>query len=99
MSRNLVRPYFPLPPAQYDQVYFSEILRSFSVYLQQQQNPGEGRHTNLVLTGLISDTDQGLEPGALFESNGFVKVAKANRPHPASVSATGATGSVTVTTT
>ena len=63
MSRNLVRPFFPIPPQEYDQTYFDEVIRSFAVYLDQMQNPGEGRHTALVLTNLQTD-DQGLEVGS-----------------------------------
>ena len=66
MSRNLVRPFFPIPPQEYNQGYFNEVIRAFSVYLDQMQNPGEGRHTKLVLTDLPK-SDQGLEPGSLFE--------------------------------
>ena len=65
MSRNLVRPFFPIPPQEYDQTYFDEVIRSFAVYLDQMQNPGEGRNTALVLTNLQND-DQGLEVGSLF---------------------------------
>jgi hypothetical protein len=96
MSRNLVRPYFPIPPERYDQSYFAEIIRSFSTYIQQQQNPGEGRNTFIVLTNL-QENDAGLETGALFQQNGFVKIALANTPHPAGVSSTASVGSVTVT--
>ena len=52
MSRNLVRPYFPIPPSTYSQPYFSEVLRAFSVYVEQQANPGEGRNTFTVFTQL-----------------------------------------------
>ena len=38
-SRRLSRPYFPIPPSGYDQRYFTEVLRSFSVFLEQIQNP------------------------------------------------------------
>ena len=97
MSRNLNVPYFPLPPQGYQQQYFAELVRSFSVYLTQQQNPGEGRNTALVLTELQED-DFGLEVGALFQQDGFVKVTLTNRPHARGVSSTGSVGSVTVTT-
>ena len=96
MSRNLVLPFFPVAPKEYDQQYLAEIVRSFSVYLEQMQNPGEGRHTRLVLTGL-PNSDQGLETGSLFERNGFVKITIANQPNLLGVLATGAVGSVTVT--
>jgi len=96
MSRNLVRPFFPIPPQEYNQGYFNEVIRAFSVYLDQMQNPGEGRHTRLVLTGL-PNSDQGLETGSLFERNGFVKITIADQPNLLGVLATGAVGSVTVT--
>ena len=97
MSRNLVRPFFPIPPKEYSQQYFDEVIRSFSVYLDQMQNPGDGRHTRLVLTAL-PNSDQGLETGSLFERNGFVKITIADQPNLLGVSSTGAVGSVTVTT-
>lgn len=98
MSRNLTLPYFAVPPAEYNQAYFAELVRSFSVYLLQQQNPGEGRNTFIVLTGLQTD-DVGLETGSLFQQDGFVKITLANAPHVRGLSATGLVGSVTVTTT
>lgn len=98
MSRNLLRPFFPVPPREYNQGYLAEIVRSFSVYLEQQQNPGEGRNTNLTLTALQTD-DVGLELGALFQQGGFVKIAQPNTPHVRGSSALGSVGTVTVVTT
>lgn len=97
-SRNIPLPYFPIPPGQYNPAYFAEIIRAFSVYLAQQQNPGEGRNTFIVLTALQTD-DVGLEPGALFQQGGFVKITEANTPHVRGSSATGSVGTVTVSTT
>jgi len=97
MSRNLVLPYFPVPPQSYDQKYIAEVVRSFSVYLLQMQNPGEGRNTELVLTNLQTD-DSGLENGALFQQGGFVKIALIDMPHVRGQQATGSVGAVTVTT-
>jgi len=97
MSRNLILPFFPIAPQQYDQQYTDEVVRSFSVYLQQMQNPGEGRHTALTLTNLQTD-DSGLETGALFQQDGFVKIALVDKPHVRGSSATGSVGTVTVST-
>lgn len=97
MSRNLVRPFFAVPPVDYSQSYLEEVVRSFSVYLEQMQNPGEGRNTFIVLTNLQTD-DSGLENGALFQQEGFVKIALINMPHVRGQQATGSVGSVTVTT-
>ena len=97
MSRNLVRPYFPIPPDSYNQAYFNEVIRAFSVYVQQQQNPGEGRNTFTVFTQLQTD-DSGLEIGAVFNHGGYLKVTEANTPHARGSTGTGGVGSVTVTT-
>ena len=31
-------PFFPLPPTGYDQMYLTEVVRSFSVFLNQFKN-------------------------------------------------------------
>lgn len=95
-SRNVPKPFFPVPPAGYDRRYMAELVRAFSVYLEQIQNPGEARATFMVLTDLQSN-DYGLEVGALFQQGGFVKVVQANTPHVGGLSATGSVGAVTVT--
>lgn len=98
MARNLVRPFFPVPPAQYSQQYFANLTQSFSVYMEQQGNPGEERATKLTLTDLQTD-DSGLETGALFQQGGFVKVTLSNTPHVRGSTGTGGVGTVTVSTT
>ena len=96
MSRNLILPFFAVPPTQYDQHYFANLTRSFAIYMEQQQNPGEERATRLTLTDLQTD-DFGLENGALFQQGGFVKVTLEDMPHVRGSGATGAVGTVTVT--
>lgn len=98
MSRNLVRPFFPDPPQGYSQNYFAELVRSFSTYLVNMQNPGEGRNTFAVFTNLQKD-DVGLETGAIFNHGGYVKITEINTPHVRGSTATASVGSVTVTTT
>ena len=97
MSRNQILPYFAVPPLEYDQAYFANLTRSFATYMQQQQNPGEDRATRLTLTDLQTD-DYGLETGALFQQDGFVKITLINKPHVRGSAGTGGVGSVTVTT-
>ena len=48
MSRRLSRPYFPIPPDQYQRTYFAEVIRAFSVFLEQIQNPGDVRATDIT---------------------------------------------------
>jgi hypothetical protein len=98
MSRNLVRPFFPEPPREYSNRYFSELVRSFSTYLINMQNPGEGRNTFGVFTNLQTD-DSGLETGAIFNHGGYVKITQENTPHVRGSAGIGSVGSVTVTTT
>jgi hypothetical protein len=95
MSRRLSRPFFPIPPPQYMQNYFAELVRSFSVYLDQMQNPGDIRGTQLTLTELQTD-DSGLETGALFQHNGFVKIAQLDAASVRGSGGTGQAGQVTV---
>jgi hypothetical protein len=94
-SRNIPSIAFPVPPKDYDPRYMAELTRVFVQFLQQVQNPGEGRNTFTVFTALQSD-DQGLESGAVFrDGNYFLKVATANQPNVGGVTATGGVGQIT----
>lgn len=52
MSRGVPIPFFPTPPRDYSQSYFSQLVRNFSVFAQQTQVPGPIQATQLTLTGL-----------------------------------------------
>ena len=94
-GRRLVLPQFPTAPMAYDPKYMAEVVRSFSVFLELFNNPGDARHTELTLTNL-QQNDYNLETGALFQQDGVLKIVIANKPHPAGLSGTGTVGSVTV---
>ena len=96
-GRRLVLPQFPRAPEQYNASYMSEVVRSFSVFLELFNNPGDARHTELTLTNLPQN-DYNLEVGAIFQQDGNLKIVIANKPHPAGLTGTGAVGSVTVST-
>ena len=81
-SRKVVRPLFPQAPAEYNQNYTAEVVRAFSLFLEQVQNPGDQRATNITLTNL-QDNNQGLETGAVFQVNGVLQITLANQPYPA----------------
>ncbi len=98
MSRGVPIPFFPSPPRDYNQGYFSQLVRNFSVYAQQLQAPGPVQATELTLTNLQSGNDVGLEVGAVFEVDGYLKISRLFNPHVAGASATGAVGSVIVVT-
>lgn len=58
-SQSTPIPYFPIPPREYDVRYFTEIIRSFTVFAQQVTNPGPGRFTELTLTESGTNVDRG----------------------------------------
>tara|TARA_B100000123_G_scaffold233480_1_gene183705 strand:- start:7 stop:237 length:231 start_codon:yes stop_codon:yes gene_type:complete len=66
-------PQFPLPPEEYDRIYFDELVRSLTQLVTQIQNPGELRGTKITLTDLPTSAT-GLETGALYNDGGTVKI-------------------------
>ena len=97
-TREAPVPYFPIAPQAYDQRYMSEVVRAFSVYLAQAQNPGEGRNTFSVFTNLQTD-DSGLELGGIFNHGGYVMITQLNTPHLRGSAGVGQVGTVAITTT
>jgi hypothetical protein len=96
MDRRLIPPIFSRPPATYDQLYFSDLVRGLISFVTFVQAVGEGRQTTIVLTNLASN-DYGLEPGTVFQVDGALRVPIPNRPYPAGVQANAVVGGVTVT--
>lgn len=75
MSSNQVAPpRLPEPPTEYTQQYMADLVRSIQVFIEQERNPGEMRGTKITLTALPTSAS-GLEPGALYNDSGTVKVA------------------------
>ena len=99
MAQNVPTPYFPTPPMDYEPRYMAELVRAISLYAGQLNNPGEGRNTFTVFTNLQSESNAGLEVGAVFEVDGALHVVKSNKPYVAGLSASGVLGAVTVSTT
>lgn len=95
-SRQITRVYFPNPPAEYQQDTIAAIQEAYETLIRQIQNPGDVRATDITLTNLQSGSDTGLEVGAVYEKDGFLKITLANTPNPAGVSGSGVLGSVSV---
>lgn len=57
MPNNVPVPYFPTPPAEYNRGYMAQVVRAFSIFVQQTNNPGQVRGTTLTLTGLPTYAD------------------------------------------
>ena len=72
-TEKIPLPQFPLPPEQYDRIYFDELIRTLTQTVAQLNNPGEMRGTKITLTDLPTSAS-GLETGALFNDNGTVKI-------------------------
>ena len=98
-TRQVTRVYFPNPPKEYTQSSLASVQQAYEQLVRQLQNPGDERLTNLTLTALQSGSDQNLAPGDVYEKDGFLKIALADKPNLAGVSGTTALGSVTVTIT
>ena len=95
MSRKLVRPQFPIPPREYSPQYMSEVIRQFSILMQQIRNPGDARFAEVTITQLPTN-DVGKEKGTLYNHGGFVKVSVLDTSSVAGSSATSSVGTVTV---
>jgi len=53
MASSNPAPFFAAPPAAYDQRYFAQVVRAFSVFVQQVDNPGPTVASTLRLTNLF----------------------------------------------
>ena len=52
MPTNASPPFFPTPPGEYNRQYMAQLVRAFSVFVQQANNPGDAIFTTLRLTAL-----------------------------------------------
>ena len=89
-------PRLPTPSGQIDIKYMTDLTRALEYFLAQVQNPGSLRATDITLTDLQAGNDVGLETGALYQVNEFIKIALANVSACAGSAGTGAIGTVTV---
>lgn len=83
MSSPVPRPYFPVPPREYNQQYLAEVVRSFSIFLDTITNPGKivGSQLNLLPDQLPVYADNsaakagGLSDGDVYRtSTGDLKI-------------------------
>ena len=92
---SVVPPRLPQPNGQLSIEYMYDLVSVLDVFIQQQNNPGEGRNTKLVFTALPT-SDVGLEAGTLYRIGNDVKVSLLNIAGVDGVSATISLSSVTV---
>jgi hypothetical protein len=75
MASNLPIPFFPAPQVQYTQSYMAQVIRAFSVFAQQVNNPGPVQASTLTLTNLSVYANNaaavagGLPVGAVYKTS------------------------------
>jgi hypothetical protein len=74
MDRRLIPPTFPNPPAEYDQRFMLDLVRSLNDLVTQLRAPGLGRNTTTTLTNTV-ESPTGLEPGTVWNFDGFAMLA------------------------
>ena len=57
MPSSSPAPFFPTPPGEYNRQYMAQLVRAFSVFVQQANNPGDAIFTSLRLTALPTYTN------------------------------------------
>lgn len=60
MPSSTPAPFFPTPPGDYDRQYMAQLVRAFSVFVQQVNNPGPIRGTTLTLHPSGAKIDTGV---------------------------------------
>ena len=113
MANNPVpRPYFPVPPTQYDPAYFREVVKIFSIFLQQSDNPAKitadglnlkpfGARGIQIFSNNTSAISGGLLPGDVYMlSTGELRIviSPAIIVSNTGVQALGLSGNVTIST-
>ena len=74
-TRETPVPYFPNAPQEYNQRYFDEIVRAFSLYLTPATNPGTAVFNTLNLLNLPTYADKAAAiAGGLGVNDGYKTV-------------------------
>ena len=94
---NLPAPRLPDAPAEYSQDYVADLIRSLELFISQERSAGEQRATKMTFTDLPA-SDTGLEAGALYRMGNDVRISLIDMAVPDGASASGAIGTVTVST-
>jgi hypothetical protein len=74
-TREAPVPYFPNAPHAYDHRYMTEVVRAFSLYLAQAQNPGTAVFNTLNLLNLPTHEDNSAAIAGGLSVNDVYKTA------------------------
>ncbi len=93
MTTQVIRTILPVAPNDYEQNYVNQLARNLDRVIDEQRNP------LLNIQNMPSDgVANTLELGDLYEQNGFLRIVRQNDIFSGSSNATGAVGTVTVST-
>ena len=91
-------PALPVPPIEYDQKYFTDLIRILRLYFNQLDSK-----TPLVIDGLqllnLPTSGYGLRENTVFRVGEDLKIVVPNTAYTLGVSASGSIGTVSVTIT
>ena len=93
MSVKSIRTILPVAPLQYEQNFINQLARNLDRVIDEQRNPL--LNIQNVPSDAVANT---LEQGDLFQEDGFLRIVRQNDIFSGSLSATGAVGTVTVST-
>ena len=94
--RSFRSPPLPLPPKEYNTVYFEQLIRTLSVYFTQLDSQNPLHIEGLVLTNL-TEAPVGLPPFSLYRDGRSVKILLPQDTGVSGADATMSIGSVIVT--
>ena len=89
-------PRLPSPQGEINDSYMTDLVRALQTFISLVENPGGLRATDLTLTSLQLGNDVGLEVGALYVLEGYIKITLANVSACSGILATSSLGTVTV---
>jgi len=94
MTTQVIRTILPVAPNAYEQNYVNQLARNLDRVIDEQRNP------LLNIQNMPSDgVANTLDTGDLYEKDGVLRIVRQNDIFSGSNSATGAVGTVTVSTT
>ena len=91
MSTKIVRSIIPIAPVSYDSTYLNHLARALDNVIEDQRNP-------LVTLSNIPNVNNAssMQPGDLYEENGFLKIITNNDIFVSTNVGTTAVGTITV---
>ena len=72
-GRQLSRPRIPEAPREYDREFFNQLIRSLQLFMDEQNELGPARFSEITLTGIRGE-GAGEPVGYVYQENGMLKI-------------------------